>query len=215
MKTEASCFDLDHTLLRVNSSYQFGIYLYRQQFFSFPKMLFLAGCYWLHKCALLSMPRMQQKIFDSLFKGKPESIIKEHARHFIQENIQRFLYLPAVQKLKQAQDNGHYTAILSSTPSFLVEAIAKYFQVDDWGATRYSTDTHQNFLTIETLWESKNKIQYMNTLSQRLGIPPQSITAYADNMLDLPFLQAAGHAVGVNPTPALAAICRQKQWPII
>jgi putative phosphoserine phosphatase/1-acylglycerol-3-phosphate O-acyltransferase len=36
--------------------------------------------------------------------------------------------------------------------------------------------------------------------------------AYSDSLSDLPMLEAVGHAVVVNPDPALAAIARREGW---
>jgi phosphoserine phosphatase len=39
--------------------------------------------------------------------------------------------------------------------------------------------------------------------------------AYSDSHTDLPFLEAVGHPVAVNPDRALRRIARERGWPIL
>jgi HAD superfamily hydrolase (TIGR01490 family) len=211
----ASVFDLDHTLLKVNSSYSLGSFFYRKKLFSFFTMLNLAGTFWVHKCGLLSIAEMQHQIFKRFFLNRSYSSVRTLAEAFVQEQFSQMLYLPAVERLRQAQRQGHHTVILSSSPAFLVELFAERFGVDAWDATHYAVDGEQRFSGITRFMLSQDKAAYLIDLSHRLNIPPNNITAYSDSHLDLDFLKAAGHPVGVNPDRKLKALCRQNNWPII
>jgi HAD superfamily hydrolase (TIGR01490 family) len=210
-----SVFDLDHTLLKVNSSYCLGSFFYQHKFFPFSTMIYLAGCFWLHKIGLFSISKMQHKIFKSFFLGRTYSSISELTELFVDQYFDQMLYLPALERLKKAQQQGHYTVILSSSPGFLVELLAKRFQVDAWDATEYTLDENQRFCRINRLMLSSDKAHYINDLSANLTIEKSNIIAYSDSYHDLAFLEAAGQAVGVNPDRALKNICKQRKWPIL
>lgn len=212
---KVSCFDLDHTLLSQNCCYAFGVYLYRQGFLSFTNMLYSVFCYFLHKRGIFSIVELQKKIFDRCFLGYSEPVIKAKAKVFFETHLNEILYLPAVAQLKEAQNAQQYTIILSSSPGFLVELIAEKLGVNTWAATNYTIDEDHCFCAIESFMLSDDKAFFIELLANRLKLSKQAITAYSDSILDLSFLQAAGHAVAVNPDPALHAHCLQNNWPII
>lgn len=212
---KVSLFDLDQTLLKENGSYQFGAYLYKHNVFPLSSMLYYVGCYSLHRVGKLSMQGLHEKIFSSLFRNKPSSLFKELAAAFIKEKFDEMLYLPAVQRLNNAKREGHYTGILSSSPDFLVQLMAERFEVDEWAATSFITNKNDDFVSISEIMHGDLKSRYLHTLSERLEIPLSDFIAYSDSHLDIPFLEAAGTAVGVNPDNKLRAICKKNQWEII
>lgn len=212
---KVSLFDLDQTLLKENGSCEFGTYLFKHHVFPLSSMLYYVGCYAFHKVGKLSMQSLHKKIFSSLFRGKPADPFKQLAASFIKEKFDDMLYLPAVQRLNNAKREGHYTGILSSSPDFLVQLMATHFEVDEWAATFYITDKNDNFVKVSEIMCGDAKSRYLYSLSEKLEIPTSDFTAYSDSYLDLPFLEAAGTAVGVNPDNKLRAICKKNQWEII
>lgn len=212
---QVSIFDLDKTLLKVNCSFKFGAYLYKKGQFSFLCMLHHVFCYTMHRLGLLSIPDLHQKIFNRLFRNSSLTDIETLAQSFVALSFTEMLYLPAVKKLQEAQQQGHYTVILSSSPSFLVKLIAERFNVNEWGATHYAVDSDQRFTFISQWMLSDDKANYIKDLIQRLKIEKKQITAYSDSALDLSFLKAAGVAVAVNPDRTLLSISKENQWTVI
>lgn len=214
-KTKISLFDLDQTLLATNSSYQFGAHLYKAKFFSLPSMLYYVGCYVLHKINVLDIGQIHQKIFNTLFFDKPADEFIKQANEFLDHNLNSMLYLPAMERLEQAKRENHHTVILSSSPEFLVEEIAKRWGVDEWKGTRFQLDKQRRFSAIADLMDGERKSSYLRTLSAQLSIPLSACIAYSDSILDLPLLKMAGKAVGVRPDSKLKSICKKHQWEII
>lgn len=211
---QISIFDLDQTLFTDNSSFRFGIYLYRKGILSLSALFFIFGCNFRYKLGWLTIAGLHQSAFNRLFLGRNAELISGQAETFLDEFFDRLIYLPAFKKLQEAKQAGHVTIILSSSPSFLVEPIAKRFKVDRWDATHYSVDKNSCFSDISQLMLGEDKAQYIEQLLQ-LGASRKNITAYSDSHVDLPFLQAAGNAIGVNPNSKLKAICKEKCWTII
>lgn len=178
-------------------------------------MLYLVSFYGLHKMRLISMKQMQQKIFNKLFFGHSFPKMLSFAKDFVDRHFDSLLYLPAVQCLKEAQAQGHYTVILSSSPSFLVELFAKRFHVDAWDATRYELNESKCFSSIDYMMQGEDKAHYLIQLKKRLKMTTQQTTAYSDSILDIPLLDAAGTAIGVNPDKKLRKLCITRQWQIL
>jgi HAD superfamily hydrolase (TIGR01490 family) len=213
--TEASLFDLDQTLLSENSSYSFGSYLYEKKVISLASMLYCVGCYSLLKVGKLSLYGVHEKIFKTLFLGHSQDLLKQLAADFVADNLSRMLYLPAIHRLEESQRRGHFTAILSSSPSFLVGLIAKQFGIHEYKATEYETDQDGIFVSVGKVLDGEGKASYLQGFYDRVHIEPINVTAYTDSFLDMPLLIQVGTAVGVNPDNKLRAVCIKNGWEII
>jgi HAD superfamily hydrolase (TIGR01490 family) len=215
MQRKLLLFDLDHTLLATNCSLRFGAYLYSQRFFSTSMMSYLAWCYWRHKVMGMPMRKVHEKVFQSLFLGRSISEFEERATKFLDQHFDKMLYMPAVERLRAAQAAGHHTGILSSSPDFLIKIVAERFGVDTWRATRYCVDKDKILCTISHLMEGLEKAKATIEIANALGISRDAVEAYSDSFLDVPFLEAAGCAVGVNPDPKLRRLCKKNGWRIL
>ncbi len=211
----ASLFDLDGTLLKVNSSFYFGKFLYQQGFFSFFRLLQLLSIYLLHKLGLISIVSVHHAIFKRLFQGRSAKQIEMYANQFVEGHLNTILYSPAIERLKRAQNAGHFVAILSSSPKFIVSTIAQKLGVLHVESSIYAVSSAGLFSHIEHLVEGDVKAAWASKAFQENGIAYQNSTAYSDSSLDLSFLLSCGNKVIVNPTRKLHSIGLQQQWEII
>jgi HAD superfamily hydrolase (TIGR01490 family) len=208
-------FDLDHTLLIANSSFRFGCYLYRKNFFSFWNLLLALADYARHKWCGMSVQDLHAKSFRRLFKGQPLEAIHQHVDNFLTAELSLLLYPPVVQRLREAQRRGDRVVILSSSPDFLVREISRRLDVQQWKATRYQTDEKGKLVGISHVLKGEDKALYIKALADQLHFSYSSITVYSDSYLDLPVLKIAGQAIGVGPDRRLKDICLQNGWEIL
>ena len=208
-------FDLDHTLLTVNSSFRFGIFLYRHHFFS---LWALAGClsdYARYKWLKMPIYDLHHRTFERLFKGHSLHTIRSYVTQFLDESLDAILYLPILHRLRQAQAQGNEVVILSSAPDFLVKEIAHRLHISHWQATHYQIDDQEQLIAIASVMEGEDKARYLKQLSIKMNLPCSAITVYSDSYLDLPVLKMAGHAIAVRPDAYLRRICLQNGWEIL
>lgn len=210
-KRTMSVFDLDQTLIRGNSGYLFSLHLFREKVFSLWTILLFTLYYGLHRMKLLSV-RGVYRLSLTKISNIPSSVIQDQVQKYLDQTFKSSQYRPAVRKLNEAKKAGHFTAIISSSPDFLVEAFAERFGVDDWGATTYSKSENNGRLKIDRIMIGEEKAVFVNYLANKNHIEESNIIAYSDSYLDLPFLKAAGIAVGVNPDKALFKICQENDW---
>ena len=207
-----SVFDLDRTLLSKNSSFEFCKYLYRNRVFSLLYVIQSVIYSIRHRYFGLTLEQLHYKVFKKLLKGINIQTLSRYVLSFVESEIEKMVYLPAVERLRRAQHEGHFTMILSNSPSFLVSAIASKLQVDDWRSSEYKVDKDQKLCQISLILHGEAKAFWVRTVSRHLGILKREITAYSDSYLDLPFLQSAGVAVVVNPDSKLKRISKKKRW---
>lgn len=210
-----SAFDLDRTLFFDNSGFIFGVYLYRRKLYSLGHLFIVFLGYLLFFLGLLSTTKVHEIGFRFLFRGQSELLIRQQVEDFLDHNFDSYLYLPAIEKLRKAQANGHLTVLLSNSPAFIVEAIAKRLEVSLWQSTQYALDNERRFCNILHIMQGEDKAHFLNNLCQQYGLSKEDVTAYSDSYLDLPFLLQAGTSIGVNPDRKLRAVCKHNHWPII
>jgi len=210
-----SCFDLDDTLILGNSSFRFYLYLCKQKVFpyaSLPRALW----YFL-RFRFLSLPlrKLHEGIFYHILHGRSLAILERYVSSFIQKEIVRSLYKPAIEKLDEARKRGDLTVVISSSPSFIVGKIAEFLQIDRWFASQYKVGKDGHFIAIDEIILGEDKKRIVLNLLRELDLSLKQVIAYSDSILDLPLLECAGKAVGVRPDKKLKALCLERGWPIL
>lgn len=214
-KVQITVFDLDHTLLKSNSSFEFGKYLYHQKKFPLRSLLLCLSDYLRHKWLGMSLQKLHARSFSRLFKGQLSVDFTPLVDHFLQKHFILMLYPPAVERLKVAKKRGDRIIILSSSPDFLVKEIARQFEVSEWKATCYQVDEQGRFNDIDQVMQGEEKAQYVRALLNTMNLSFSDLTVYSDSILDLPLLKIAGHPVGVRPDWKLKRLCLENGWEIL
>lgn len=117
-------------------------------------------------------------------------------------------------------DAGDLVAIATSTNEFITRPIADAFGVDVLIATELERDAGGavtgRIRGTPSLREGK-----LARVEQWLGGQGRSLrdfaasVCYSDSVNDLPLLEAVSEPVATNPSPALAAIARERGWRIL
>lgn len=215
MYSGLSVFDLDHTLLCFNSSYRFGLYLYRQRFLNVRELFCSLFYYARHKWLGLSLNELHQKVFSQLFQGRSVHELEQHVDQFLDQELEGMLYSPAIQRLEQAKQKGQYTMILSSSPDFLVRSIARRLGTHEGKGSQYLANLQGHLCQVHEILEGKDKASYIEYLMNSMPIQPEKITVYSDSYLDLPMLKIAHRAIGVTPDRYLRKVCQSEGWEIL
>lgn len=212
---KASAFDLDYTLVQINSSFAFCKYLVAVKTLPVSAFFYAVLIFIRHRFFGLSLQEMHEKVFHRVLRGKDLGHLDAHGEIFCKTYLLKKVYAPAVALLMEAKQAGHYTLLVSSSPSFLVRHVADFFHIDEWRATEYEVDSNNCLQRIRSLVDGNTKAEWIASLKARQGIDRESITAYSDSYLDMPFLLSAGEAVAVNPDRKLKKIFKQKNWRVI
>lgn len=210
-----SVFDLDGTLLVGNASFHFGRYLYQRgelRFLPTLRMVLVYGC---HRYLGLCPSIVHESAHRLLFEGRDATQLQSLVDHFLKQELSGLIYPPALHQLRMDQAAGHEVAVLSNGPDFLVGPLAQQLGVKRWKASRYPLDAEGRFAQAPRIFSGEEKASYLRVLADELGVDMTSTVAYSDSKLDIPLLEAAGHAVGVNPDAALRRLCARKGWSIL
>ncbi len=212
---ECSAFDLDHTLFINNGSYLFGRFLYSKRILSFCSMTRLVASYSLQRLGALSILQVHRQAIATLFHRMTRPQVAELVEEFYDKSIDQLWYKPALKHWQQAQAKGHKCLILSSSPDFIVEPIAKRLKADDCFSTHYHCNPKGYFYQVKEVVDGEAKRNFLIDRMQRYQIATHQASAYSDSILDLPLLSCVGRPVAVQPDRQLKRHSLQKGWPII
>ncbi len=217
-------FDLDHTLLPLDSDYAWGQFL--------VKVGAVDAVQFAHE---------NQRLMDSYNAGTltPETSLPillaplaAHSRQqlslwhaqFMREIIEPALLPAARAVLAHHTLQGHTTLIVTATNRFVTEPIAQAFGIDSAHliATEPETEGNQANAAFTGRWVGTpsfkaGKVTRVNEwlAARQLSLSDFSETwFYSDSINDVPLMEAVSHPVACNPSTALEAYALEKNWRI-
>ncbi len=205
-------FDLDGTLCKNNVSFFFGQYLQRQGVISRFEAIRSVWTYSLFLTGKISLQTLHQRMFETLFHKKKLPLITCHVAPFLDKYWETLVHPAAQSFLVKAQKASEPTALFSSSPSFLIEPIARLAGFDSWLGTEYAIDKEEVLCHIALVVDGKKKAARLIDLTQHYGIPRSMTIAYSDGENDLPMLKAAGKSVVFHPRGRLLKHCIDNGW---
>lgn len=121
--------------------------------------------------------------------------------------------------IEEHHDAGRPVVLATTTPTDLIEPLARRLGLDDVIATRYQValdgkgrERYTGRLDGAFVWAA-GKLTAVRWWAYEHGIELSDSWAYSDSVYDLPLLSAVGHPSAVNPDPRLAAVAALRRWP--
>lgn len=213
-------FDLDHTLLPLDSDYEWGQFLVRigaVEPVAFAKRN--AEFYALYEAGKLDPVEYLAFAFGTLARFPRKQLDAWH-RQFMAEVIEPQLHPTARDLVKQHQDAGDLVAIVTATNRFVTAPIAQVFGVDHLIAAEPELTADNEFTGkhVGVPPYGQGKVVNLDNWLSGMGHSLQSFsrsTFYSDSQNDIPLLSLVTHPVATNPNARLAAHAAAHDWPII
>jgi HAD superfamily hydrolase (TIGR01490 family) len=213
-------FDLDGTLIETDSDHAFGEFLVNvgwadAQRFKARNDAFFDD----YKAGTLDVAAYLD-FATSAWRDRPHDEALAMRARFVREVMQPALHANALALVRRHQHAGDRVAIVTATNEFVTRPIADLFGVDTLLAVALERDA-QGRVTgrahgVPSFREGKvtRVEQWLADAAQRAA-DFERITVYSDSTNDLPLLEWCTHPVATNPSADLAAVARQRAWPIL
>jgi len=217
---QLALFDLDHTLIPIDSDYEWGQFLCRigavdADAFARRNADFFAQ----YQAGTLDPVEYLEFALGTLAQFKRPQL-DEFRAQFMQEVIQPALLPAAFDLLKKHQDQGDLIAIITATNRFVTTPIAAALGVEHLLAAEPELDTHQNItgklIGVPTSGAGKviHLHDWLSQRDQQLSDFSHSYF-YSDSHNDIPLLEVVTHPVATNPNAKLSAHAQARGWPQI
>lgn len=217
---DLALFDLDHTLLPIDSDFEWGQFLVRQGVvdaaaFRARNEAFFAQ----YQAGTLDPSEYLEFALGTLAAFDPAQL------RDLQAQYMRDVIAPAIRPearalLQRHRDAGDLVGIITATNAFVTAPIARAFGVEHLIAARPELDArgHPTGKLNGTPTQGQGKVTHMHAWLDGLGRPFDSFERsyfYSDSHNDIPLLAVVSHPVATNPSATLTQHATAQGWPLL
>ena len=213
----AAFFDLDRTLIRRSSVLALAPSFQKRGLISRADLARSAFWQVLFVVRGASAARVKSAAEDgmTILEGFSVEEMQQLVDDAMEPVLRPLVYAEPLRLVQQHRDRGEQVYVVSATLQEIVERIAEDLGFD--GAIGSTCEIVDGVYTGRTIRAAhgEGKAQALRELAQIDHLDLASSTAYSDSYSDVPFLEAVGHPVAVNPDRRLRKIARLRGWPTI
>src|SRR3954470_6804599 len=197
----AAFFDLDRTLLRRSSALALAPAFRKRGIISRRMMVEAAAWQVLFMLRGASHEAVRRAAVDGLLllRGRTPDEMRELVAESMERVLRPLVYAESLDLVERHRKRGEPVYIVSATLQEIVEAIADDLGFDGaLGTVCEVVDGAYTGKAIRAL-HAENKASCVRKLAHSRGLDLGVCTAYSDSHTDVPFLEAVGRPVAVNP----------------
>jgi HAD superfamily hydrolase (TIGR01490 family) len=148
-------------------------------------------------------------------KGFSVEDMRELVGDSMETVLRPLVYEEPLRLLQQHRERGECCYIVSATLQEIVDHIATDLGFD--GAVGSTCEIVDGVYTGKSLRgvHGEGKVEALRELAAEHDLDLAASTAYSDSHTDIPFLEAVGHPVAVNPDKRLRRIAGERGWPVL
>jgi HAD superfamily hydrolase (TIGR01490 family) len=213
----AAFFDLDRTLLRRSSALALAGSFRERGLISRWQMLRAACWQLLFVARGASHEAVQRASEDGLrvLDGYTPEELRELVAEAMEPVLRPLVYAEPLRLVEEHHSRGERVYIVSATLQEIVDAIAEDLGFDGaLGTICEVRDGRYTGRPVRSL-HAQAKAEVVREVAAEEGLELAECTAYSDSHTDLPFLEAVGRPVAVNPDRALRRIAAERSWPVL
>lgn len=208
-------FDIDKTVLKINSAKVLVIEAYKRKMMSFSDLMYALKLSLLYKLNLSkttaiinNMTRWMKGVDEKLFKNFALEIVNSFLIQSIRPEIRH--------EINAHQKNGGHLAVLSSALPEICFPLAKHLNIDSVICSQLEViDGLFTGYAKGKLCFGKEKQVKMNDFCNVHGYKINEAWYYADSIADAPVLFHVGIPVCVKPDNKLKKIAKKNKWKML
>ena len=218
-KTKLALFDLDHTLLPIDSDYSWGNFTSTIGWTDPVEFARRNDQYFAHYQAGTLDVHDYVRFATEAVRQRGQSAALAARERFMREVIAPAIRPQALELVQGHRSAGDQIAIITATNEFVTRPIADAFGVKHLIAIELERDA-SGWITgeingVPSFRDGKVKRLEQWLLAREIARQELEITFYSDSTNDLPLLENVDHPVATNPSEQLKAIALQRGWRIL
>ena len=219
-RKKIAMFDLDHTLLPLDSDYSWG--------------RFTAGLGWVDRA---EFDRQNEKFFrddragtldidayvafaTAAFLAQGQAAAEAAHARYLQDIIAPEIHPQAIELVQDHRKQGATTIVITATNEFVASPVARLFGPDLVMAVELQRDADTGWfkgLVHGVPSFREGKVQRIESWLAQQGLAWADVDSsfYSDSINDLPLLERVNNPVATNPDDTLRAIAQNRGWRIL
>ncbi len=215
MSVPAAFFDLDGTLLTVNSA---RLWLRRERrvgrvgAWQVARAALRLGAY---RVGLLDMADTLRAAL-ATYSGMEEDVIRAETQAWWRDEVRPFVAPGARAVLERHRQSGERLVLLTSSSRYAAEMAREEFGLDDTLFQAYEVrDGRLTGAPLLPICYGPGKVEVAEAWARRNGAELGASSFYTDSSTDLPMLERVAHPFTVHPDPRLRHVAKARGWPIL
>ena len=212
-------FDLDHTLLPIDSDQSWGHFTTTLGWTDAVAFTQKNDAFYAHYQAGTLDIYDYVRFATEAFRIRPRAEAEAAHARFMRDVIQPAIHPEALALLEKHRAAGEQLLIITATNEFVTRPIAHALGVDELIAVELVRDAQGwysgEIAGVPSLREGK--VERLQQWLHQRGLDWDTVetTFYSDSSNDIPLLQRVNHPVATNPDAKLKALALEKGWPIL
>ncbi|MCB9639246.1 MAG: HAD-IB family hydrolase [Myxococcales bacterium] len=212
----AAFFDLDRTLIQVNSGTLYVKHEFRKGRISLWTTLQAFWYLMLYHFSMIDMDKVLKKAIEG-YKGDRDEDLRSSTHQWFAQEVTQYIQPGAQIALDTHKELGHPRVLLTSSSCYAAEFAKQVWELDDWLANRFALD-QEGRLNGEfdgPLCHGHGKVIWAEKWAKENDIDLDNSYFYTDSLTDLPMLERVRNPRVVNPDPRLRREALRRGWPIL
>jgi HAD superfamily hydrolase (TIGR01490 family) len=210
----AAFFDMDRTVLRVNSGTRWIRFLRRRGEISRFQLLRAFGWALQYKLAVLDMETLSRRLVADL-QGDSEADMIAKCEQWYREEIEATIAPAARRAIDAHRSEGEHVVLLTSATPYIAEPLARTLGLDAVLCSRLEVEGGRfTGRIVAPLCFGPGKVEWAEKWAGETRVDLDGSAFYTDSYNDLPMMLRVGRPVAVNPDLRLGRIARRRGWRI-
>jgi HAD superfamily hydrolase (TIGR01490 family) len=213
--TTAAFFDLDGTLLTVNSA---NLWIRRERRLGRMRAWHAAQALWMlarYRVGMLDMESMLRWGLARL-RGATEDSVRRETQEWWREDVRQFVAPGARAVLDRHRRAGDLLVLLTSSSIYASEMARDEFGLDATLCQGYEViDGRFTGNPSRPICYGPGKVEVALAWAQTRGVDLSRSSFYSDSSTDVPMLERVAYPFVVHPDPRLRLIARARGWPTL
>ncbi len=211
---QAALFDVDRTLVTVNTARLYVRWRMRRQEASFGDYLRMSKVLMQYALGTLEPERSAREAFQTV-RGYSEARMRDECLGWYEREVRPYISWVGRREVERCRRDGQLCAILSASTPYLTEPLAEELGIEHVICTRLEVADG----AFTGRWEAPlcyglGKVARARAWAAAHGVDLARSTFYTDSISDLPMLEAVGSPRVVNPDPRLRLIAAYRRYPV-
>ena len=206
-------FDVDGTLLTVQSGFLYIGYLQRNGLMPFADRVRLYWAFVTYKFGFLNIKGLVN-VSSRWLKGRVESEVLAHCRDWYETEVCHYYRDDVVRRVEAHKAAGHLVVLLTGGTRYLNDCIVEALSLHGLiASTLRVVDGRFTGEPDLPLCYGKGKVHYAERFARDHGVDLADCYYYADSFADVAMFERVGFPCVVAPDPRLRREARARGWP--
>jgi HAD superfamily hydrolase (TIGR01490 family) len=209
----AAFFDMDNTLLRVDTGMSWTKFLYKRG--ELPPKMVAKAVYWstLYKLAVLDMEAVFTKLCLDL-RGDSEAEMIAKCDVWYRDHIEREIAPAGRVAIEHHRRAGDLVVLATGSTCYAARPVARGANIDHVLSSELEVEGGAFTGRASALCFGHHKVALAEAWATKHGVDLAASYFYSDSYNDLPMLSRVGTAIAVNPDTRLARHAKRHGWAV-